>query len=144
MRTYAVLVLSAMTTIALPAQTLTTLYTFSCAQTGCGGPTEGPLVQATNGDLYGTTTGGGANGGGTVFRITPDGAFTTLYNFCSQSGCTDGEQPFGLIQATDGNLYGTTSIGGDSTYVYGGGGTVFRINLSGALTTQILLPLRMR
>src|ERR1022692_3251121 len=75
-RACAVLVLCATTAIALPAQTLTTLYTF-CSQSGC---TDGELpvaglVQATNGDLYGTTFYGGtfyggANGGGTVFKIT--------------------------------------------------------------------------
>jgi uncharacterized repeat protein (TIGR03803 family) len=81
------------------------------------GPQAG-LVQATNGDFYGTAAGGGANcapydGCGTIFRITPGGTLTTLYSFCSQSGCTDGEQPHaGLIQATNGDLYGTTVWGG--------------------------------
>jgi uncharacterized repeat protein (TIGR03803 family) len=50
------------------------------------------LVQATNGDFYGTTGGRGQRPG-TVFKITPSGTLTTLYSFCSQSGCTDGEQP---------------------------------------------------
>jgi len=137
MTPYAAVTLSAMTAIA-PAQTLTTLYTFSCTQGDCpdGGTPIAALVQATNGDLYGTTYSGGANGGGTVFKITPDGVFTTIYNFCSQSRCTDGEQPnVGLIQAADGDLYGTTRIGGDSTYSSSGGGTVFKITPSGALTT---------
>ena len=67
------------------------------------------LVQATNGNFYGTTVGGGAHGGGTVFKITPSGTLTTLYSFCSQSGCTDGADPHaGLVQATNGNFYGTT------------------------------------
>ena len=77
-RACAVLVLCATTAIALRAQTLTTLYSF-CSQTGCpdgDGPHAG-LVQATNGDLYGTTLSGGANcvpdGCGTVFKITPGG-----------------------------------------------------------------------
>jgi len=48
------------------------------------------VVQATDGNLYGTTTSGGANDGGTVFKITPSGTMTTLYSFCSQSGCADG------------------------------------------------------
>src|ERR1022692_4306359 len=67
--------------------TLTTLYSF-CPQTNCTdgtGPQAG-LVQAANGDLYGTTIGGGANDDGTIFKITPGGTLTTLYNFCSQSG----------------------------------------------------------
>ena len=72
------------------------------------------LIQATDGNFYGTAFGGGSNsctpfGCGTVFKITPSGTFTTLYRFCSQSGCTDGESPFaGLVQATDGNFYGAT------------------------------------
>ncbi len=116
-----------------PNGALTTLYSF-CSQSGCTdgyGPLGG-LVQATNGDLYGTTFEGGANGNyGTVFRITPSGALTTLYSFCSQSGCTDGEDPKGrLVQATDGYLYGTTFLGGAYGY-----GTVFRITPNGTLTT---------
>ena len=60
---------------------------------------------------------------GTVFKITPGGTLTTLYSFCSQSGCTDGYYSLaGLIQATDGNFYGTTSGGGAN-----GDGTVFKI-----------------
>jgi uncharacterized repeat protein (TIGR03803 family) len=115
-----------------PSGALTTLYSF-CSQSGC---TDGEwpfagLVQATNGDLYGTTYAGGANGYGTVFRITPSGTLTTLHSFCSQSGCTDGENPVaGLVQANNGNLYGTTLAGG----AYGDG-TVFKITLSGTLTT---------
>lgn len=111
--------------------TLTTLYNF-CSQTGCtdGANPHGALIQATNGNLYGTTS-GEDNGYGTVFKITSGGTLTTLYHFCSQTGCTDGEHPFaGLIQATDGNLYSTTKEGGTSA-----GGTVFKITLGGALTT---------
>ncbi|HXM45490.1 MAG TPA: choice-of-anchor tandem repeat GloVer-containing protein [Bryobacteraceae bacterium] len=90
------------------------------------------LVQATNGDFYGTTVDGGANGDyGTVFRITPSGTLTTLYSFCSQTNCTDGTYPYaGLVQATNGDLYGTTSAGG----AYGHG-TVFKITQSGTVTT---------
>jgi uncharacterized repeat protein (TIGR03803 family) len=115
-----------------PAGTLTTLHSF-CPQGDCsdGAVPEAGLVQATNGDFYGTTTQGGANLGGTVFRITPSGALTTLYSFCSQSGCTDGEDPHaGLVQGTNGNLYGTTFEGGDNF-----GGTIFEITQGGTLTT---------
>jgi uncharacterized repeat protein (TIGR03803 family) len=73
----------------------------------------------------GTSTGqrgGGANGGGTVFKITPSGTLTTLYSFCSQSGCTDGETPTrGLVQATNGDFYGTTELGGANWLPYGWG-----------------------
>lgn len=96
-----------------PSGKLTTLYEF-CSQGigfGCtdGAGPLGGLIQATDGNFYGTTSNGGANGLGTVFKITPGGKLTTLYTFCSQSDCTDGGAPYaGLIQATDGNLYGTT------------------------------------
>src|SRR5208282_3915598 len=93
---------------------LTTLYSF-CSLSGCvdGIQPYGPLFQACNGDFYGTTTVGGANGYGTVFEITPAGKLTTLYSFCSVSACADGSSPRStLIQATDGNLYGTTEYGG--------------------------------
>jgi uncharacterized repeat protein (TIGR03803 family) len=116
-----------------PGGVLTTVYDF-CPESGCtdGGTPTATLIQATDGNFYGTTNAGGANGGGTVFKITPSGKLTTLYSFCSQSGCTDGYQPFaGLLQATDGNFYGTTSFGGAN----GDYGTVFKITPSGALTT---------
>ena len=114
-----------------PSGTLTTLYRF-CSQTHCAdgyGP-QG-LVQDTDGDFYGTTNQGGANhDSGTVFKITLGGTLTTLYSFCSQSPCTDGKYPEALVQATDGNLYGTTGGGGANS-----GGTVFKITPSGMLTT---------
>src|ERR1022692_2567536 len=132
-RACAVLALCAITAIALPAQTLTTLYSF-CSQSGCpddANPTAG-LVQATNGDLYGTTSGFPNGNNGTVFKITPGGTLTTLYSFCSQSGCTDGAAPYaGLVQAANGDLYGTTQYGGTN----GDYGTVFKITPSGTLTT---------
>lgn len=115
---------------------LTTLYSF-CSQGGCadGSYPEGPMVQATDGSFYGTTSGGGAHGSsGTVFRITPTGALTTLYSFCSQSGCADGVSPeSGLIRATDGDFYGTTVTGGANCRE--GCGTVFKVTAGGALTT---------
>jgi uncharacterized repeat protein (TIGR03803 family) len=92
-------------------------------------PSNG-LIQATDGSFYGTASSGGANGGwGTVFRMTADGTLTTLHSFNYQ----DGAYPIGgLVQGTDGNLYGTTSQGG-----IGGQGTVFRITTNGLLTTLI-------
>ena len=115
-----------------PSGALTTLYNF-CSQAGCvdGKGPLGGLVQATNGSLYGTTYAGGTNGAGVVFKITPSGTLTTLYNFCTQAGCTDGGSPVaGLVQASNGNLYGTTQVGGAN-----GGGTIFKITPSGTLTT---------
>jgi uncharacterized repeat protein (TIGR03803 family) len=127
-RTYALLFLCAATAAASPAQTFTTLNSFNDTD---GAYPEAALVQATNGDFYGTTYGGGANDEGTVFTITPSGTLTTLYSFCSQSNCTDGANPYaGLVQATNGDLYGTTYSGGANNL-----GTVFKITLSGTLIT---------
>jgi uncharacterized repeat protein (TIGR03803 family) len=115
-----------------PSGTLTTLYNF-CSQPGCadGYSPTGGVLPATNGSFYGIANVGGANGDGTVFKITAAGKLTTLYNFCSQPGCADGSRPFaGLVQATNGAFYGTASIGGSI-----GEGTVFKITPSGKLTT---------
>lgn len=118
-----------------PAGKLTRLHTFHNLD---GGGPNGALIQATNGNFYGTTVGGGAHmGGGTVFEITPAGKLTTLYSFCSETDCKDGSTPYaGLIQGTDGNLYGTTFSGGASTTSCNGGcGTLFKITTAGKLTT---------
>lgn len=117
--------------------TLKTLHSF-CRHSGCkdGAYPEGPLVQGSDGNFYGTTSAGGANtnsscpsGCGTIFVIspTPPYTLTTIYNFCSQGGssCTDGKDPFtALAQDTNGTFYGT---------VYGGGakgqGAVFSLSV---------------
>jgi uncharacterized repeat protein (TIGR03803 family) len=114
--------------VALPAQTFTSLYSFN----GMDGQNPGAeLVQGTDGNFYGTTLNGGANGYGSVFKITPSGTLATLYSFCSQSNCPDGIGPNGLVQATDGDFYGTTGGGGANVYY----GTVFKITSHGTLTT---------
>jgi uncharacterized repeat protein (TIGR03803 family) len=115
-----------------PSGTLTTLYTFcSVVKTNVcqDGNLPDALVQATDGNLYGTTANGGVSnqGQGTLFKITTGGTRTTIHTFCSQSGCTDGGTPNGLIIATNGDLYGTTSVGGAHGF-----GIVFRITTSGA------------
>jgi uncharacterized repeat protein (TIGR03803 family) len=111
----------------LPAQTFTTLHSFDAAD---GEAPQAALVQATDGNLYGATVQGGANcppyGCGTIFKITPSGTLTTLHSFDG----TDGSEPRGLIQATNGNFYGTTVFGGAHSE-----GTVFEITPSGTLTT---------
>jgi uncharacterized repeat protein (TIGR03803 family) len=95
------------------------------------------LVQATDGDFYGTTNQGGAHNGGTVFRVTAAGTLTTIYTFCARTGCLDGFYPAtGLIQATDGNFYGTTTSGGHAACDVGYTcGTIFKITPAGILTT---------
>jgi hypothetical protein len=67
-------------------------------------------------------------GCGTVFKMTPSGVLTTLYNLCSQSNCMDGEGLYaGLIQSTNGNFYGTTEYGGANNNCYLGCGTIFSL-----------------
>ena len=120
---------------------VTTLYSF-CPEPGCtdGSEPVGPLVQAANGDFYGTTSALGAYGGGTVFKITPSGMLTTLYSFCTLANCADGKQPNGgLVQGRNGNFYGTTAVGGEGIATCSpfdsGCGTVFEITPAGKLTT---------
>ncbi len=87
----------------------------------------GGLVQASDGNLYGTAISGGENGYGAIFQVTSSGVLRTLYSFIG----SDGASPFGnLIQARDGNLYGTTSGGGANN-----DGTIFKMTTGGALTT---------
>jgi uncharacterized repeat protein (TIGR03803 family) len=119
-----------------PTGVLTTLYTF-CSQQGCtdgANPAYGGLVQANDGNLYGTTINGGASGEGEIFRISSTGSFAPLYSFsCSQNVCPNGTNPYGgLIQSSDGNLYGTTTNGGVNNANYG---TVFKLTLDGTLTS---------
>jgi uncharacterized repeat protein (TIGR03803 family) len=110
-----------------PRGALTTLHSFA----GTDGANPTRLVQATDGNFYGTTQVGGAYNYGTVFKITPQGTFTTLYNFCAQTACADGRIPTsGLVQANNGDFYGTTTEGGTDS-----SGTVFRITPGGSLTT---------
>jgi uncharacterized repeat protein (TIGR03803 family) len=125
---------------------LTTLFSF-CAAGGypdnCsdGDNPQSGLIQVADGSFYGTTVNGSTNHGvgdhcdygcGTIFKITPEGTETTLYDFCSLADCRDGALPHGaaLVQAIDANLYGTTESGGAH-----GRGTVFKISATGALTT---------
>ncbi len=107
---------------------LTGFYSF-CSEANCndGFLPNGPLMQATDGNLYGTTFEGGEGikAWGTIFEIAPSGKLTTLYNFCSQTACVDGGFPMGnLVQATDGDLYGTAYDGGAED-----GGAIFRLSL---------------
>ena len=109
-----------------------TLHSFAGAD---GWNVHGGLVQGTDGDFYGTTAQGGSYSGGTVFRITPGGALTTLYNFCAQTNCADGETPYApLIQAADGDFYGTAVAGGGICGFFSSG-TIFKITPDGTLTT---------
>lgn len=110
----AVLVSAVITAQSAQAQ-LTTVASFNGTN---GSDPIAPLIQATNGSLYGTTNQnyGSGNGFGTAFDVTTGGTLTSLYSFCSPGDpqCADGGGLYaGLIQATNGNFYGTASAGGD-------------------------------
>jgi uncharacterized repeat protein (TIGR03803 family) len=112
-----------------PAGTVTVLHVFA-GGTADGAYPYAALIQATDGNFYGTTSQGGTSTYGTVFKITPAGTVTVLHSFAGGTG--DGYSPYAaLIQATDGNLYGTTYGGGTGTSYYG---TVYRITLDGTFT----------
>jgi uncharacterized repeat protein (TIGR03803 family) len=113
----------------LHAQTLTSLYRFTGAPGDGSQPLWMHLIQATDGDFYGTTEFGGLTNVGTVFKVTSAGAETVLYQF-KGSTVNDGEFPeAGLVQGSDGNFYGTTYEGGSNFY-----GTVFKMTPAGVLT----------
>jgi uncharacterized repeat protein (TIGR03803 family) len=110
---------------------LTSLYSFTGTTDGAI-PYAG-LAQGSDGSFYGTTWQGGINNWGTVFKISPAGALTTLYSFSDDN---DGANPYaGLVQGSDGNFYGTTE-GGGTNYA----GTVFKISSNGALTSLYSFP----
>lgn len=118
---------------------LTTLHKFD---DGDGLGPQAALIQAANGNFYGTANGGGTNFDGSVFEVTAGGKLTTLYSFCSKPGCTDGSFPTaGLAQATDTNFYGATPFNGANSTCGGnnGCGTLFQITQAGTLTTLTTL-----
>ena len=122
----AALVLAAAGISDLPAwaQTFQELHAFGTVAYDGSDP-EGALIQGTDGNFYGSTTAGGASGDGTVFKMTPGGALTTLFSFSGGNGSF----PYGaLMQANDGNLYGATMYGG------AGDGTIYRITTNGDFT----------
>jgi uncharacterized repeat protein (TIGR03803 family) len=106
----------------------TTLVSFNAFDSAGESP-NGGLVRGDDGALYGTTFGGGDGGGGTVFRVTTNGALTGLASFGPDA--IGGWQPdAGLVKGADGAFYGTTHWGGTSDW-----GTVFRVTTNGELTT---------
>lgn len=105
------------------AGVLNTIHTFTNGLDG-GVPQTG-LVQASDGNIYGTTSQGGSAGGGTIFRIGPStGAFTTMFNFILADGIDPETTSPGLLQGSDGKLYGVTVSGGANN-----SGTVYSYDL---------------
>ena len=112
---------------------LTTLHIFNGPD---GSFPSGQLLQASDGNFYGTTWEGGPLDLGTVFKITPNGVFTSLYSFCQVGNCLDGASPVsGVMQTRDGTLWGTTGEGG--TFGCSTCGTIFKITTTGNLTTLL-------
>jgi uncharacterized repeat protein (TIGR03803 family) len=124
----------------------TVLYSFTG---GADGATpEASVIQDAQGNLYGTTYYGGSTkcsdgigvGCGVVFKLDASGAETVLYSFCSVSECADGANPVaGLVKDAQGNLYGTTNLGGSSgfppcDFYHVGCGVVFKLDPSGSET----------
>jgi len=111
------------------AGNLTTLHSFS-GTSGEGADPFAGLVQGSDGDFYGTTALGGAQHVGTLFKITSAGGLTTLHSFSGFPG--EGASPFSaLVQASGGNFYGTTALGGAHHW-----GTVFKFSLSARASAQ--------
>jgi uncharacterized repeat protein (TIGR03803 family) len=105
----------------------TVLYSFTGGKDG--GFPYGSLLMDSAGNLYGTTSGGGAFGAGTVFKLDTSGTETVLYTF---TGNRDGSQPMaGLLMDSDGNLYGTTPYGGNKFSCSIGCGVVFKLDIAG-------------
>jgi uncharacterized repeat protein (TIGR03803 family) len=113
-----------------PVGKFTVLHNF----TGTDGESpEAGLTLDAAGNLYGTTSAGGASGFGVVFKLDPTGQETVLYSF---TGGTDGGAPFGvMVRDSEGNLFGTTNSGGDLSTGFGFGvGVVFEVDASGKET----------
>jgi uncharacterized repeat protein (TIGR03803 family) len=103
----------------------TNLFSFTGTNDGAN-PYAG-LVLGSDGSLYGTTSSGGANNLGTVFKLGTNGALTRLYSFDGTNGAAPNAA---LVPGADGSFYGTTYAGGASNL-----GTIFQITTNGALTT---------
>ncbi len=113
-----------------PSGVETVLHSFTTAVTDGSLPQAG-LIDGGDGYFYGTASYGGTYGAGVVFRITPAGQETIVYNFTAGAGGkVDGAYPVApLLKGTDGNFYGTTAEGGASSV-----GTVFKVSPSGSET----------
>ena len=110
-----------------PSGQISSVYTF-CSLPGCadGEYTTAPVL-GSDGNLYGVSSGGSDyTWSGVLYRLTLDGQLTTLYTFCPKANCVQLEIPNGIIQASDGNFYGTTYEGGANQ-----AGTIFQVSSTG-------------
>ncbi len=115
-----------------PEGALTTLKEFDGVAPLRGRYPSAGLIKNTDGNFYGTT-GQGGSGFGTVFKMTPGGAFTNLIEFTGNGALNKGDSPYAdLLNLPDGTLYGTTVSGGSSNM-----GTIFKLATDGTLTTLV-------
>jgi uncharacterized repeat protein (TIGR03803 family) len=124
------------TAIPSSAQTFNTLVNFD----GKDGNEADFVMQGNDGNIYGTTLMGGELGdgdnAGTIFEYAQDGSLTTLYNFCAQKSCADGQWPIALLQTSDGRMIGITLEGGvKSASCATGCGTIFELTQPGTVKT---------
>lgn len=117
-----------------PTGTETMLHSFAGGADGIT-PNRGGLIEGNDGNFYGMTSAGGTASYGTVFQITPMGTESVLYTFSGNGGTDGGRPASGLVKASNGNFYGT------STGVSSGGGTLFEISPTGTRTTIYSFPL---
>jgi uncharacterized repeat protein (TIGR03803 family) len=116
-----------------PAGKLKVIHDFTGSNNDGAFP-QGGLTLGTDGNFYGTTYEGGSTTTGAVFKVTPSGTYTTLHSFTGASG--DGAYPYAPpVEGNDGNFYGTTTAGGNTTACNSGCGTIYKITPAGALTT---------
>jgi uncharacterized repeat protein (TIGR03803 family) len=139
---FAISVFVPLATLSSVARTEQLLHTFNYND---GTHPYGALILDAAGNLYGTTSQDGPTGAGTVYELATNGSgqweYETIYSFCSVFTCSDGIGPqSGLIMDSAGNLYGTTSMGGNNNYPCGHGcGTVFELTSHNGLWTETVL-----
>jgi len=115
-----------------PAGKLKNIHNFNGSNDDGAFP-QGGVTLGTDGNFYGTTYEGGSVTAGAVFKVTSSGTYTTLYSF---TGGKDGAYPYAPpVEGNDGNFYGTTTAGGNTTVCGSGCGTIYKITPAGVLTT---------
>ena len=110
----------------------TLLYSFCAEKSPCattGGYPTGGVTLGWDGNLWGTTEGGGKDGAGTVFKLTPAGALTTLYSFTN--GTDDSAPNYPLLQGQDGNMYGVSEEQYNTQY-----GSFYKLSTKGKITAH--------
>jgi uncharacterized repeat protein (TIGR03803 family) len=115
---------------AASAQTTEVVLHNFCSLTNCAdGAQPGGVILDSEGNLYGGTLAGGANGKGVAYKVAPSGQETVLYNFCSLANCVDGWAAGVSVLDSEGNLYGTAGFGGANNV-----GAVYKLTASGKET----------